>query len=676
MPAADVASVMLTKGDTYRDMNNFQAAAIEYKSLKDNKRYKTTRHGIMAQYRLIDLLIETGEFDAAEGQLMSITEVGSRDAQAEAYYLLGKIAFEQEDYVQSRDYLRETFKRVDGHAEGRLLEGELKLKLPRGLATTEVLLGRLDLQTVVVPGRELTLKLRDTNLSIAQGGQSIPVQVSTSVGGDRELVRLVVSPDDKTLFQGSIATMLATPKHGNMRLDIHGGDQVSYIIDPAYQKANDISYPAKILEVKSNARLVASSGEFLTPEEEEQRRMEREMRSREGGSESVRMRQQRGTVVRPGSSIYVQLTDFDRDMGEQKDTVTVDARTSSGDLVSGFTLTETEIHSGVFEGELATGIPFPLVTASDLEEGADPNAIINSTKKGSWVSLPDGVKPKWVDVDSMSSHDVKSIIIKTPDVSRIKSMRIVGVLDANPINLGQYRIDGQETPLGGVAQLINKQYVGQEMVELREALGKGGKLSEASSMIHRRADTDHKGRDGWVNTSLSGTFWLDEDSRMTFKFMQPASPNGWQSAWLFIDGRMVLGHRGMSQAQLAATKAVTLSAGAHTMEVIMVDHWQDSSVIVGLGQDDGTFMPMPASLFSVTENTALADALRSRGKVAKTPDGFSVTLTEPERIRSLRFIFDDFTGDGLSVSAISMTASDGKAILPTTHDFSTGLEND
>ncbi|MBT7068104.1 MAG: tetratricopeptide repeat protein, partial [Verrucomicrobia bacterium] len=676
LPAEDVASVMLTKGDAYRDMNNVQAAAIEYKSLKDNKRYRTTQRGSLAKYRLIDLLIETGEFGAAEGQLMAMTEAGSRDEQAEAYYLLGKISFEQEDYVQSRDNLLETFKRVDGHAEGRLLEGELKLKLPRGLASTDVLLGRLDLQTVVVPGRELTLKLRDTNLSIAQGGQSIPVIVSTSLGGDRESVRLTVSPDDKTLFQGSIATALGTPKHGNMSLEIYGGEKVSYIIDPAYQKANEINYSAKILDVKSNARLVASSGEFLTPEEEEQRRMEQEMRRREGDRESVRFSQQRGTVVRPGSAIYVQVTDYDRDVGEQKDTVTVDARTSSGDLVTRFTLTETEVHSGVFEGELATGIPFPQVTASDTEEGADPNAIINSTKKGSWVSLPDGVNPKWVDVDTMSSHAVKSITIKTPDASRIKSMRVVGVLDANPITLGNYRIDGQALPVGGVAQLINRKHVGQELVDAREALGKGGKISELSSMVYRRADTDHKGRDGWVNTSLSGTFWVDEESRMTFTFMQPASPNGWQSVWLSIDGRPVLGARGISQGALQATKAVTLSAGAHTMEVIMVDHWKDSSVIVGLGQDDGTFVPMPASLFSVTENKELADALRPRGKVTQTGDGFSVALTKPERIRSIRCLFDDFSGDGLSISQISMAASDGKAILPTTHDFSTGLEND
>ena len=163
--------------------------------------------------------------------------------------------------MQSRDYLVETFRRVHGHVEGRLLEGELKLKLPRGLASTEVLLGRLDLQTVVVPGRALTLKLRDTNLSIAQGGQSIPVIVSTSVGKDREHVRLVVTPDDNTLFQGEIPTGLGTPEQGNMRVEIYGGDQVSYIIDPEYQKANDINYPAKVLEVKSNARLASSSGD-------------------------------------------------------------------------------------------------------------------------------------------------------------------------------------------------------------------------------------------------------------------------------------------------------------------------------------------------------------------------------------------------------------------------------
>ncbi|MFC1600900.1 tetratricopeptide repeat protein [Candidatus Sumerlaeota bacterium] len=673
LPPEAAAAIMLTKGDTYRAMENFQAARIEYQSLRDNKRYKTTPAGNLARYRLIEIMITTGEFGTAEAQLERLVDAGTAAEQAEAYYLYARIAFEQQDYVQSRDYLKETFQRVHGHVEGRLLEGELKLKLPRGLASTEVLLGRVDLQTVAVPGRELTLKLRDTNLSIAQGGQSVPVIVSTSVGGDSERVRLVVSPDDSTLFIGTIQSALGKATPGNMRMEICGRDEVSYIIDPEYQKANEIDYPAKLLEVRADARLVASSGEFLTPEEEERRRMEIEVLRRQGAL-SARFLMQRGTVVRPGSPVYVQLTDFDRDMTDQPDRVSVDIRTSSGDLLEGFALSETEPHSGVFEGAVPTGIPFPLVTASDAEEGTDPNAAINSTKSGGWVSVPDGKMPKWLEVDTMSSHDVKSVRIKTPDANRVKRMRVIGTLDVNTINLGYYQHDGKQPGLDGLSLQLNGHHAEEGPESLRAVFRRDGDVQRVEQPIYKKAETKHKQGDRWLNARLSGTFWLDEDRRMTFKFLQPESPNNWQTAFLYIDGKRALGGR-MDRGALEQSKSLFLDRGPHVLEALVRDHWKNASAIVGLQQRDGTFAPMPAELFSTADNPGLADFLRPRGAVTKTADGFAIELEQSERIRRIRCLFEDFSGDGLAVGEIAVTDAEGKAVLPVPQDFETGLKN-
>src|SRR5262249_47932658 len=53
------AKLLLTRGDTYSDLENYQAARIEYEALRNNSRYKQTEAGSQAVYRLVNLLIVT-----------------------------------------------------------------------------------------------------------------------------------------------------------------------------------------------------------------------------------------------------------------------------------------------------------------------------------------------------------------------------------------------------------------------------------------------------------------------------------------------------------------------------------------------------------------------------------------------------------------------------------------
>ncbi len=668
-----MARVSLTKGDIYRDQENFQAARIEYQGLIDTSRYKVTEAGLTARYRLIDLMIQTKDYTGADARLQRLVDTGTLREQAEAYYLYAKMAFDQKEFMLSRDQLREVFRREHGHVQGRLLEGELRLLLPRGLSSTEVVIGRLDLQTVAVPGRNLTLKLQDRNLSVARGGKAIPVRVTTTRGGDTEHLNLLVSSDDDSLFVGTIATKLGDPQPGNLVLEVMGDDTVSYQIDEAFQKANDINYPAKLLSIKSDAELVASSGAILSREERESLEMERSIAVQRAVEQSAWQRQSRDTLVRPGSAIHVQVTDFDRDVSAQPDRVEVKLVTRSGDLLDGFELTETAPHSGCFEAAVPTAVPYPMATASDTEEGRDPNTIINSTRSAAWVSVADGKLGKWVEVDTMSSHNVKRVALTTPDVGRIRRVRLFGGLAEGQGLLAEFP-ENTNTVAGGVLVEIGR---GSQSTpeQIRGVLKRGTVESYVlPEPSFSREGTSIGKRNGWYTTRLSGVFWLPENRFLTLKFLQPASPSNWQYAHVFIDGNYVMGG-GIHTGALAHTVKRFFAAGPHRLEVLFRDHWAESQVVIGYLEEDGTYAPLLEEWFSTAANPALADLLRPRATIAKKETGFEAEFFEPVRLRRVRWVFDDFDGQALTATEIRVLDDSETVVIPSPYDFTLGREN-
>ena len=669
------ATVSLIKGDIYRDRENFQAARIEYESLAANRRYRQTAAGAVAKFHLIALLIQTKDHSAAENYLERLVNSNKVQTQAEAYYFYARMAFDQADYQLSRDNLTEVFKRTHDHVNARLLEGELKLKLPRGLADTEVAVGNPKLSTIAIPGRVLTLKLQDANLSVARGGAAIPVVVRTSAGGDVENVKLLPSGNDRTLFVGAIATALGTVIPNNLQLELRGDDVVSYVIDPQFQKANDINYPPKELEVKANAYLMVSAGEILSRDELEKRELEERLRRASGEIESARFRGRSGYTVRPGSPIFVQVIDFDRDFGDQPDQVKVDLQTSSGDLLKDFILTETEPHSGIFRGKVITGIPAPRALASDTEEGKIPSSMINLSKPGVWRSLADGKAPKWVEVDTMSSYQVKASELVMQETQAMKRLTLLGLLDEEYEKLADFpaRV-GEEK--GGLRVLVAPNQRGHEARSIRHYVRmRADKSYHQTKTSFDRTDTPYKGRDGWMSNQIKGAFYLSKNRLLELRFLQEPSRHGWQHAYLFIDGTYVLGGHLHNLGTLKRSKRVPLIKGVHRLEVLVRDHCRHSKVIVGYRTDAGTFEALPARWFSVEKNPRLADALKSRGKIERTAGGFKAELTEAVRLRRLRWVFEEFTSNAVSVKEIRVTGAKGERLIPVREDFTAGKAN-
>jgi len=668
------AKLLLTRGDIYRDVENYQAARIEYESLRNNSRYNKTEAGSNAVYRLVTLLIVTKDYATAQGMLERMIDADSIEVQTEAYYLLAKMSFQREEFQVAWDYLKEVRNRSSNHVESAFLEGELNIVMQK-YNSPEVKIGDLKMATTLIPGRQLTLTQKDPNLSIARGGSAIPVIVTTSKGGDEEHVKLLPSSTDKNLFVGTIGTSLGKAAKNNVNLEINGEDTVSYIIDPEFQKANDLSYPEKILEVKYDARLVASSGEILTEEEEEKRAMQRQLeRAREFESRRTDVGRD-GRTIRPGSPIYCQITDFDQDISDEADKVSIDLRTTSGDVLEGFVLTETGPHTGMFRGQVPTGIPLPKATASDSDANTPPSGVINSTKPGIWTSA-DSTKPKWFNVDTMSSYEVKSISGEIPNLSSVRDLVIQGALAQDDFEeIASYPARDMEQK-GGMIVDVALEQSGDQPDQIQRHVRKATvQTYQQDKTEYALADSSLKGRNhAWVNARLRGKFYLSENKSLELKFMQGVSPNNWQRIWLFIDGRMVLGGLINDQTINLVTK-VDLSKGTHSLEVLVMDAWDESQVIIGARKDDGTWEAMPADWFSIAAHPELADALRPKGELKLDGDVFTATLTETRRFRNIRVLFRDFTGTSVSVKSLTVVDTAGATIIPVKEDFTSSASN-
>jgi hypothetical protein len=465
---------------------------------------------------------------------------------------------------------------------------------------------------------------------VARGGNAIPVVVTTSKGGDEEHIKLLPSASNRNLFVGNINTALGKVVKNNMQLELLGDDIVSYLIEPEFQKLNDLNYPPKTLEVRSDARLVASSGEILTEEEEEKIALENQLRrSREQESRRLDIGRD-GRTIRPGSPVYVQVTDFDRDTSDEKDKVPVSLKTTSGDVLEAYELVETGPHTGLFRGAVPTGMPLPHAFASDTEEGKNPNSVISGAKPAPWKSAEDGKKPKWFEVDTMTSHELASLVAEIPGLANLKEFSVLGQLADDYEELAVWP-EGTSAGKGGLNLELAPEQPGDGLEQLRRFLKRVPTATTWQETTgFSRADTPLKGKDGWFTARLYGAFWVPENRTVELKFLQAASRDNWQRAFLVIDGQEVLGGT-LNDQSLKATVKVDLIKGAHRFEVVFRDHWSKSAVQVGYRRDDGTFDTLPASWFSVKDHPELGEYLRPKGALKIEGDTLTVTMTEPRR---------------------------------------------
>ena len=431
LPAELAASLLLTRAECYRDQQNFEVAKLEYQTIRNNPAYAKTKAARKAMFRSIDLMIDTGNASGVESTLEYWLSQPDAEIQAQAHYFLARIAFDRKDYEECRKQLKEVFSIDYTHTDGRFLEGRWKLATGNEVDDTDVLIGSLSDRTMIRPGQQLAITVQDRNLSVAGGGASIPVVITTKPGGDREKIYLYPTPRDPTLFRGVIDVKLGEAVVSNLTLEVIGDDTATYTIEPEYLKARGLPVTeSKVLRVVDDARLAIGAGSPRDEEGETEKALERMVDS---GVESREL----ARSLRPGNPLYIAVMDKDRSRKGEGE-VTVSLSTTSGDRLDAVRLKEVRPYSGIFRGVVPTSLPPPRAHASDTAIGYNPGDLISTRRDGGWKSLADGKPGKWVEVDTMASHEFSNIVFRTANPEALRAVSLSGRLSGGEIALGSF----------------------------------------------------------------------------------------------------------------------------------------------------------------------------------------------------------------------------------------------
>jgi len=341
-------------------------------------------------------------------------------------------------------------------------------------------------------------------------------------------------------------------KQRDLQLELRGDDTVSYVIDPEFQKANNIELPPKQLDVRYNAELVASAGEILSQEEQERREMEERLNPVAAEDQSARFRGRPGKTVRPGSPIYIQVTDMDRDMTDKPDTVAVASR-----------------HLGRRRDELradgnrpahrhlqgAGQVRHPLPPGGRLGHGGGQGPQHDDQLQEARPVEQPGRRegPEVAEVDTMSSFDIGGCSIDMPNAAQVRRLTLQGLLDENYEKIGDFPSSTNEV-LGGVQVLLARDQAGASIEEIRRFIRIAGDENyRQTKTLFDRKDTSMKGRDGWMSSTSRGLLPAEEHGPGA-EIPAGALRERWQHAYLVIDGEPLLGGHLPDKGALSQTR--------------------------------------------------------------------------------------------------------------------------
>ena len=651
LPVDVAAGLFLLRARIAEDRMMFEVAHAGYMQIRNHATYRNTPAGRQAMFRDVELMITMGALDAASQVAEQWTSAEEPEIRAQGHYVLSRIAFSRKDYEETRKELEKVFEIDFTHSEARLLQGEWKLATNYEVDDTQVLLGDLSDRNMIKPEQPLSITVKDRNLSVAGGGATIPVLVKTSKGNDVEKVMLYPGTRDPTLFKGSVDTVMGVAKQGDHRLQLAGDDIISYCVDPEFLKLRGLKSTAvKKLSVVDDASLQIG---LLSEEESE-----------------------RETSIKPGVPVPVVLVDRDRSLFSGTNEVSVTVKTTSGDTIPEAKLKETGPCTGVYKADIITRIPPPRAFASDSAASFGPEDVISSVRNRPWRSMPDGQKPKFVGLDTMSSHIVKTATVKMPQPETVAEVRLWGsVTGGEEILLGTYPHRS-----GSSMQGINIISMGSSTRNRTEFIRELSRRNvKPQSIANIGIDRNLKNRD-WIRHRVLATMHVPQTDvyklRIKPKHAVRHALYGF-SGELYIDGRRVHGWwRGADLARKTKPFTVDFMQGVHTVELYGESRDDVDSFELCLVGEDGDLKSIPAEWFDAKEHPEIAAFHEEKCKIMRSQNGFNATFDKPFRLRSLKWEFVEFAGNSLEVSKLSLVTSNNDQIIPSEHDFTESLGND
>jgi len=708
------AGLQLSYADIALARDDRPRARALYERIAATKEFAGTRSQLDAELRIADVDTKDGSYDRAIERLENLARRKDRYLQTEAFYHLGKVKYAQEEYTEAKEQLEQAFSLSPDHANGRILEGRINLKLKKLEQPTDIDLGEKIGKKFIVPGRPVRVTLVDRNLSIVRKASEIEIRAWTD-SGDEELFSLTPFGDSKTKFKGQIDTALGAVKKRDHVLQVIGKDRVHYAFSEQFAKAQKIaSNEPFTLSVATDAELYASSGKILSRQEREAKALEEMIRKRMGEQveqdDAVPLSTVRAdNQIKPGNKINVRVVDPDRGETRSADRITVRLATTSGDSIGAFTLTETDTHSGVFEGAVPTEPAQATAYASDSQEGTEANFAISSKKYPPWVGLPKPSmsRPKTFSVDLNDNVALGRMRIVAAEPSRkLKSFLVQTSFNARDFTtVGAW--PEKFTPWGGQATVEWVRYRTEQpatgrrarvnapatLEEYRDYFEQGHiRFGEkkASAGISRLAaawtwELAGKGRTlGLDSNKANKRYYL---AHMSAAFYQPRRqirsfvlmPKGDGphrdrpvSYLIALDGQAATSRKPREDGGIEVKRAV--GKGVHRVDVYVFSHQNGDPEFEVLCDTDKPpyLVPCPAEMFDVAKHPEISEGLArevATVTASKSDTTFDVAFPAESRGRVIRLLLTDFESDAPAINKIELTDAEGKGVLPTKHDF-------
>ena len=673
VPTEVAAAMILSRAEGYRDQQNFEAAKLEYQSVRDNPAYHATKYGKKAMFRAVDLQIALGNVQAVESTLEYWLSQNDREIQTEAHYFQALIAFERKDYDECIKQLRQVFAINYTHTEGRFLQGKWKLATNSEVDDTDVLIGDLSERDMIRPGNQLTVTVQDSNLSVAGGGASIPVIVTAKPGGDVERINLYPTSRDPSNFKGLVEVKLGKANPTNRVLEVRGDDTVSYVIDPAFLKERGLPLnQPKNLRVIDDAKLSIGAGAPRTDE----KKTEQGVKDLLNGGADL---EDSGVVrkLRPGNPLYVVVQDRDCSFGGEKDAVRATIRTSSGDRLVDYPLVEEKPYSGIFRAKIETSLPPPRAFASDTAAGFNPGDAINETKTQGWKSLSDGQPGKWFSVDTMGSFQFSEIAVKSPTAADIKKIKLVGRMGSKVMTLGQLPA---ATEMSKVYLRRQQQYDRntKSSLPIIRAFCQTDKAAK-SYIVSNIEFRVKQNNDGWERqTALySGPFLVPEGvDALRFRLVPRSNAKeALRELWVTfaIDGEEIFSGQGVKLQN--ALMGCDIAPGCHQFELAVVGCRRNDEFDFVYEPEGKEPQPFPGDWFDEEKHPVLKRFVKDRATIERTADGFVAKFDKPERLRTFTWEFADVKSPDIAITRVEAKDNSGNVVLPVKSDFSDSQNN-
>jgi len=665
-----------------------------YERIAATKEFEGTRARSDAQIQVAEVDRATRRYDQALQLLEKLTRSRDPYVQAESYYHLALVKFDQEEYREALEHLEAVFARLRDHANARILEGRTKVKMRKLEEATEIQVGTVTQRRFFVPGKPLRVNLEDRNLALVGGAGHIELRAWTG-SGDEELFSLMPLGDSKTKFRGQIPTALAPAAKHNGTLEVLGNDTAHYDFSDAFKKARKTALgEPQALAVAADAELLVSSGKILTKEEREARALEALIRQR---LEALAPKAAKATValstvrpenqIKPGNKCNIRVIDPDQSTTAGRDKVTVRITASSGDLIEAFPLEETDGYSGVFEGAVETAPGQAAAFASDSEDGKEPNFAISKGTYPPWVGFPDNVRPKSFTIDLNDNVALgKMRIVANVPGRKLKSFTLQTSLNGRAFQtVASWPEEFKPWDGSPTMELVRFGQMNRAPANLTEfvqyldegwlrdgwpkfTLGVHGlmaKWHEGVGGYAKRMQLTAEKEGSWFLAHLKGAFYQPMRKVRTFQVTTVPEKPVRASYFMTLDDQP-----GESPTRVRAS----VGKGVHRIDIyVAAARKANAEFQLECDTDAPPFMaPAPPRMFDVRSHPEIKAGVATKAAaVAASADSttFDVAFPEGSRARVVRLQLLDFETDAPAIARISLTDAHGNTVLPTREDF-------